>query len=46
MLRQGIAEGGGPFLQKPFTTQQLAKTVREALLSAARAFAPNPAGAR
>jgi len=31
MLRQGIAENGGPFLQKPFTSQQLAKRIRETL---------------
>ena len=30
MLRQGIADGS-PFLQKPFTAQQLAKKLRETL---------------
>jgi FixJ family two-component response regulator len=31
LLRQGIAENGRPFLQKPFTAHQLAKKVRETL---------------
>jgi PAS domain S-box-containing protein len=31
MLRQGIALTGGPFLQKPFTAQQLARKIRETL---------------
>jgi PAS domain S-box-containing protein len=31
MLRQGIGESGGAFLQKPFTAQQLAKKVRDVL---------------
>ena len=32
MLRQGIsASGGGAFLQKPFTAQQLSKKVRDVL---------------
>ena len=31
MLRQGIADTGSAFLQKPFTAQQLAKKIRETL---------------
>jgi two-component system, cell cycle sensor histidine kinase and response regulator CckA len=31
MLRQGIAETGRPFLQKPFTSQQFARKIRETL---------------
>jgi two-component system, cell cycle sensor histidine kinase and response regulator CckA len=31
MLRQGIEDNGGPFLQKPFTAQQLAKKIRDTL---------------
>jgi FixJ family two-component response regulator len=31
MLRQGIADVGGAFLQKPFSGQQLARKVRETL---------------
>jgi nitrogen-specific signal transduction histidine kinase/CheY-like chemotaxis protein len=31
MLRQGIADTGGPFLQKPFTGQVLARKIRETL---------------
>jgi two-component system, cell cycle sensor histidine kinase and response regulator CckA len=31
ILRQGIAETGRPFLQKPFTAQQFARKVRETL---------------
>jgi CheY-like chemotaxis protein len=31
MLRQGIADTGRPFLQKPFTAQQLAKKIRDTL---------------
>jgi two-component system, cell cycle sensor histidine kinase and response regulator CckA len=31
MLRQGIAETGRPFLQKPFTAHQFAKKIRETL---------------
>ena len=31
ILRQGIAETGRPFLQKPFTAQKLARKVRETL---------------
>ena len=30
MVRQGIADGA-PFLQKPFTAQQLARKIRETL---------------
>jgi two-component system, cell cycle sensor histidine kinase and response regulator CckA len=37
MLRQGI-EDGGPFLQKPFTAQQLAKKIRETLEGAVPAL--------
>jgi two-component system cell cycle sensor histidine kinase/response regulator CckA len=31
ILRQGIAETGRPFLQKPFTAQQFARKIRETL---------------
>jgi PAS domain S-box-containing protein len=31
ILRQGISESGSPFLQKPFSAQQLARTIRETL---------------
>src|SRR4029077_19499744 len=31
MLRQGIAETGLPFLQKPFSAHQLARKVRDTL---------------
>ena len=37
MLRQGIADTGRPFLQKPFTAQQFARKIRETL------DAPRPA---
>jgi PAS domain S-box-containing protein len=39
MLRQGIADTGRAFLQKPFTAQQLAKKIRETL-DGAHAAAP------
>jgi PAS domain S-box-containing protein len=38
ILRQGISEAGGPFLQKPFSAQQLARKLRETL----DAVAPTP----
>jgi PAS domain S-box-containing protein len=36
ILRQGISESGSPFLQKPFTAQQLAQKIRETLDAAAQ----------
>jgi PAS domain S-box-containing protein len=31
VVRQGISEGGGPFLQKPFTAHELARKIRDTL---------------
>ena len=31
LVREGIKVRGAPFLQKPFTLQELARTVREVL---------------
>jgi PAS domain S-box-containing protein len=42
-LRQGVLASGWAFLQKPFTTQALAKTLRETLESAVRPFRRSPA---